>query len=279
MKYPLPSSTWRSASVRRSPQTSSFAWMEVWSCPVSLRCGEVLALSLPFPSPSQGWKEPLCAGCSSPAPGLCQEMVQQQWVKAWGFIGVIACRMLFVLAWVMLSRNDSVAAHPSSKIWLKRYIFLQCLMLADKMDIQKFICRLSFSRVLQMFSAKLYFPAFQHFHRRIKIISQAAPLKSLGHAGIQLVTSSAPLFMCLHQDLRYQCLPAPGRTSVLHGCLMQQRPGPIFLPWYKHLWDGNDPVHCKTARVLAGACKCAQSMCVVHNTRLWAKMHAWRWAL
>lgn len=108
---------------------------------------------------------------------------------------------------------------------------------------------------------------FLHFHRRIKTISRAAPLKSLRHAGIQLVTSSAPLFMCLNQDLGCQCLPAPGRTSVLHGCLMQQRPGPSFTPQYKHLWDSNDPVHCKTARVLAGACKCAQSMCVVHNTQ------------
>lgn len=47
-----------------------------------------------------------------------------------------------------------------------------------------------------MFLAKLCFPAFQHFHRTMKAISQAAPLKVLGDAISQVVTSSAPLFMC-----------------------------------------------------------------------------------
>lgn len=55
-----------------------------------------------------------------------------------------------------------------------------------------------------MFSAKLGFPALQYFHTRIKAISQAAPLKSLGGDSIQLVTSSAPLFICLNQDLGAQ---------------------------------------------------------------------------
>lgn len=66
-----------------------------------------------------------------------------------------------------------------------------------------------------MFSAKLCFPAFQHFHR-IKAISQAAAPKSPGDAGIQLVTSSAPLFTCLNQDPGTQLWPAPGRTIFLH---------------------------------------------------------------
>ena len=76
-----------------------------------------------------------------------------------------------------------------------------------------------------MFSAKLCFPAFQHFHRRIKAVSQAARLKSLGDAGIQLLTSSAPLFIHLNQDLEAQLWPAAGRTIFLHGCVVPNAAG------------------------------------------------------